>query len=117
MPGAAFLWLYTMLAVLFGWVLFRADSLRLAADYMRAMLGLLETGFIPFGTSYFLTRRCLAALFFAALFALPVKRLLPSFGKSGEEPPAFGAAYLLLFAVCIIFLVSGSYNAFIYFQF
>lgn len=105
--------IYTMLVVVCGFVLFRADTLGQAAGMFAAMF----TGFGVhwLGTAAvcaFLTPAFLVTFVLALLLCFPVaKRLEPK----REEITFVGA--LALFALCILNLSSGGFNPFIYFRF
>lgn len=98
----------TFLAVLIGWVVFRADTLPDALAYYRALLGLGGTARL-----FTLTPRALLALLLATLGATP----LP--GRMGRWLPhcARGLLSLICAILCLLSLASASYNPFIYFRF
>ena len=120
-------WLYTMFAVLLGWVLFRAESLPLVVSYLSAMSGI----GVPAGEDttalLFLGQK---AVFYAAaiLFSAPVvpqlKKALDGMRrKNGTAviPILCDAVYpvlmLAMFLVCSAYLLKSHYNPFIYFNF
>ena len=116
-------WGYTMLVVMLGWVLFRAESLTQAYQYALTMFGIAEYGFIPFDTKYYLDHRTVAVLV-AAIFVssdIPSKIYDRLTQKSGCRENvcllAENAALITLLAVSAIFIVNSSYNPFIYFRF
>jgi alginate O-acetyltransferase complex protein AlgI len=104
-------WLLTLLFVMAGWVLFRADSFALAGCMFGSMLGLHGLGHMA------LDRECVAALVAGAAVAL----IRPTSQEAGlmwlrprpwlAVPAGAGLAFLLL-------LIGGRLpNVFIYFQF
>ena len=111
--------IYVLLAVVFGFVLFDASSLRGAWSCILGMLGL---GGLP-GVSreaVYLLRSNALLLLLAAVGAsgLP-KRLAAYFEK---KVPAWAAilepiALVFLLLACTAYLVDGSYNPFLYFRF
>lgn len=116
-------WGYTMLVVILGWVLFRAESLTRAYQYALTMFGIVEYGFIPFDTTYYLDHRTLAVLFAAVVVSSSMpERLRGALAqKFGAENNlcliAKNTAMIALLAVSVIFIVNSSYNPFIYFRF
>lgn len=123
--------IYTLLVVLVGWVLFRADSLTLAMQYLHAM-------FIPTLSSSFSVleivsvKTILIAIIGIAL-AGPIQALFAKLSNSktkdflaptSEERStstivaALQSILLLcIVAICITQLIANSYNPFIYFRF
>jgi len=119
---SAFAHLYTMLVVVLGFTLFRADNL--AGAWL--MLSQMFTGF-DFAPAHTLTlislldRRTVFFLIAGALLAagLP-QRLAERLSRPAPDSACqwIGAgAYALLFAACVLNLSSTSFNPFIYFQF
>lgn len=113
---------YTLLAVMFSWVLFRSTDLGYAAAYFGAMFGL-GGGAADGQTVYYLLEywpewiACLIAV-------LPVKVWLQKKLAEKEHGPAAFTwewfpklAALCLLALSYLRLASGSFNPFIYFQF
>ena len=111
-------WLFTFLMVNFAWVLFRADSLPAASHYLQAMFGLGKGGWDSLCT--FCLRENWPVLLAAAVFSAPAA---PLAGRrlARRDGWAAGAGYALvllgLFAVSASFIIKGTYNPFIYFNF
>lgn len=125
--------IYTILAVSFGWIFFRAPSISEACSFVG--------GFARFGaTDYtvltYLSMKVLLALLFGILLCGPLQSLLgdTSFGKVCREPQnemtkadkqefrlvvriADDFVQMALLIASIIMVMSGTYNPFIYFQF
>jgi alginate O-acetyltransferase complex protein AlgI len=113
---------YTVLMVMIGWVLFRADSLSYAQGFLRAMAG------GPATTTGEMLLRNLppdVALALAAgiLFSFPWPQTLKSqiggFGPGVSMAWRFvsGAVLLIILIVSLMSLAEGSHNPFIYFRF
>ncbi len=101
----------TLLLVLVGWVVFKADSMSQAVRYLRGMV---------FGGSrllYSLTPHAILALALGCLFAsaLP-RRALEAMPSRAREILSLVAIPALL-ALSMMSLASGTYNPFIYFRF
>ena len=134
--------IYTMFVVVMGWVIFRSDSLQSAGSYFLCMFNFVKYGFYNAYTFMFLKE---FGLFFllCAIFSTPLASTVNHFMTKGilvrktidpvapyeehalySEAPltkalsiAYPVALMLLFAVCVAYLVKGSYNPFIYFKF
>lgn len=113
--------IYTMLAVMLGWVIFRSVDLKSGFDYLRLLLGLQPkaAAFIFFPFQYYLQRDVILYLAAAIFFAwLPVERFEHGgFWKSAQGIAVGGAASLFLVLYCAIVLSTVGFNPFIYFQF
>ena len=113
---------YTMLLVIFGWVIFRADSIGAAGDYFKAMFGASGGPLISEDTIFYLKNN-LALLIASAVFSLPVapfvrKKIEALNEKTRRTANAvYTVALLLLFIVAISYMIKGTYNPFIYFNF
>lgn len=110
--------IYTMLVVIVGWVLFEMD-LGTAGSFIGVMLGFGAHGWTDDRTLYALSTNAipLAAL---ALCATPLPRKafmhLAQKGKRGDAI-AVSAAYGMLLALSTAYLVTATYNPFLYFRF
>lgn len=104
---------YTMLVVVLGFTLFRAESLAQASAMFAAMftgIGLGWTGTVTVCSLF--TPAFLLTLFLALVLSVPTaKRLQPK----NESITLAGAMALLV--LCMLNLSAGTFNPFIYFQF
>ena len=102
---------YTLLTVLIGWVLFRSDDLYCFFEYMANLFCLNGNG--VFSAEAFMLLRenwlWLAASVLACVSPEDRRRKLPG--------ALYPAAMLALLGVCVLYLVRGGYNPFIYFNF
>lgn len=111
--------IYTLLIVVLGFMLFRADTIAQAFS----MIGSLFTGYGFTRDASLLLREVLtwkvvAAAAVGVLLCTGVQRKLGAWAE--KKRPLTAAAYvsaLALFALCILRLASASFNPFIYFQF
>lgn len=114
-------WTYTMLMVTLGWVLFRADSLTAAVSYLQTMFFPVAGWWDGLTTLYFSENCVLLPL--AILFCTPIVPWLSSHrsARCGPlamvEDMAYTAALLMIFVLSAAFLIKGTYNPFIYFNF
>lgn len=111
--------LFTILCVIFGWVLFRADSLQVAASYIRVML---FQGVTPLDSlAVFLLKDSFLLVLIGILFSTPIVKNVIMKLKQGRVKRyvdflgVFG--YLALLGICISYSINSSYNPFIYFNF
>lgn len=112
-------WLYTFLLVLFGWVLFEMNTPAGIGGYFTAMFGLNGAGFAN-SESIFLLLSNLVLFFFCAVGSATMLRRAVS--SVGERLPGIWRllktlGLLVLFGICICYLVTSSYNPFLYFNF
>jgi D-alanyl-lipoteichoic acid acyltransferase DltB (MBOAT superfamily) len=123
--------LLALLAVIFGWVLFRADGIKPAIKYILAMftplgmkvfvstqgISVSKVNFTVLPEDYFIL---IAAIVIGILFATPLIRNLGykitgKLGKASEVISYIG--YLLLFGATLVVIIASNYNPFIYFNF
>lgn len=117
---AFFRWLYTILAVVFGWVLFETQDLASAAGYFSAMFG--GGGVAADNTAFRLICEYSVVLSLCAFFASDAPR---NFRERIEERLKDATILklceapitLLLLAGATAYLVNEGYNPFLYFNF
>lgn len=117
-PVKIFNWIYSILVVMIGWVFFRANNLFDAVNYLKQMFG-------GFASNYtvvsFLSMKAVIAFVLGILFAGFLQRpLQATYEKNKYRTPVMIcdlAIQLVTLVLCILLMVSGTYNPFIYFQF
>lgn len=117
-PCKALNHVYTLLVVMFGWLLFRAGSLHQAKVLATAML-------VPraglWNLRIFMDNRIIFLLILAVCFCGPVQKRFPGLTKplyDGEQTGAVDVAVIAgLLLLCTVLMVSSTYQAFIYFRF
>ena len=109
--------IYTMAAVILLWVVFRADSLTLAARYIGQMFGTGGALWDEAAASAF--SGSILVLLAAAVLSTPVWKELADKLHLSEltRKNVAAAAAVPLFLLCIAKCMSSSYNPFIYFNF
>ena len=121
---------YVVLAVMAGWVIFRANTFPAAADYFRALSGITHAPFAP-AVQLYLTGQVICALALGIAFSGPLWDALQSTtAKAGRAAPAAlrpllqatgsAAETCLVVASLVVssaWLAGGTYNPFIYFRF
>lgn len=109
--------LRTMVLVLLGYVLFRSGSLRYALGYFRAMFGLAGNAAVD-AAAWDALKNHASVLLLCALGSTPfIGYLQRKLGRLGSSELVKNAACLLLLILSAAYIVSSSYNPFIYFAF
>lgn len=114
--------IYALLAVNFGWVLFRSESFYQYKEYMGNMFGLNHSGWYSDTAVMFLREY---AVFWVAglLFSMPsaawIKERCSRYPKLASlySCVCYPVGMSALLWVCVVYLVKGGYNPFIYFNF
>lgn len=111
-------WLYTMFFVMIGWIMFRSDTLLQAKQYVHQLV-MAPSG--EYTILSYVSMKMIIVLVLAVILCGPVQRLLKNKYEKYKSAPAIVYAdvvvQFVLIIVSIYFIVSGTYNAFIYFQF
>lgn len=107
---------YTLLAVLIGWVFFRAETLPDALRYLKAMFHFSLAGI---NDPFILLNITWAFLFFLAAALVLSAPVFPALKKrfGGKHPFLENMGCLILFGISVCFMVGSDYNPFIYFRF
>lgn len=115
--------LYTLLVVNASWVIFRAQDLYQAGRYFLNMLALNNNG-VTSDIALMLLKENRLQFILGILFCMPVARTVNKAmfeNPSGRLNRVITALYpvgmLFVLVVCLSYLVTGSYNPFIYFNF
>jgi alginate O-acetyltransferase complex protein AlgI len=121
---------YTLMVVIFAWVLFRADTLQYAFGYWKAMFNFRITAehtdlFLNYMNTEFYMAFVFAVLgsfgFFAYLgrnlekWLVSDRLVLKIFSFSYHTASA--VFYAMILGLCSLYLISGTYNPFIYYRF
>ncbi len=114
--------IYTLLIVLIGWILFRANSLAEALWYLKTMVGRALGSEPGFNVMWYLDRWTVLMLIAGVIFSTEIPGYVARmiFGAQKREGAALRAGdigLLLILALASMSIVSGTYNPFIYFQF
>ena len=125
--GIAAEWLYTMLVVVIGWVLFSLVDLKSFVSYLAVMFGANAGQFYAYGIRYYLSNQMIFYLTVAILACIPWKNVIKCvcpvlYDKVFAAPCTAVYALkrfllLVLLVFCFIFIINSSYNPFIYFRF
>lgn len=111
--------IYSIVLVVIGWVLFFSSSFGQAADYFRVMFGAGAHGFADRESMYLLTSNLILWLILifgsTPLVHFRYEHMLRS--KKWNTTIINSVVYAALFIVCIAYLVTETYNPFLYFRF
>lgn len=111
--------IYTMFIVIVSWVIFVFEDISGLGNYLKGMFGLLDVPLVNSqGIHYLATYGVMFGI--AILFSTSIiKNFLEKVENSERRPIYYGATafYLVVFFVSIMYIVSGSYNPFLYFRF
>lgn len=108
--------IYTLFFIIIGWVVFRADSIQDALTYIGTMFG--STGLLVDNTALFYIKENIICILISVLASTPIlkwfyKRFLQN--RIGNVIIAISVAGILF--VSVVYIVKGTYNPFIYFNF
>jgi alginate O-acetyltransferase complex protein AlgI len=107
---------YTLFFVVLGWVLFACEDMGMLGGYLKAMLGVgvpLVNGLAEYEWEIYLPFLLILVI---ASTGLP-RRIGGELTEERQRLPLLCVYTLLLFVLSVAFLVSGSYNPFLYFRF
>ena len=111
--------IYSIVLVVIGWVLFFSSSFGQAADYIRVMFGAGAHGFADRESMYLLTSNLILWLILifgsTPLVHFRYEHMLRT--KKWNTTIINSEVYVALFIVCIAYLVTETYNPFLYFRF
>lgn len=110
---------YTIILVMFGWLIFAFDDMNLLGAYAKTMFGLkgtfINSTFIYYFKNYFII------LVIATIFSMPIyqkiEKLLESNKYKWIKFATVLTVYVFLLIITISYLVSDTYNPFLYFRF
>ena len=111
--------IYSIVLVVIGWVLFFSSSFGQAADYIRVMFGAGAHGFADRESMYLLTSNLILWLILifgsTPLVHFRYEHMLRT--KKWNTTIINSVVYAAVFIVCIAYLVTETYNPFLYFRF
>ena len=108
--------IYTMFFVMIGWVLFRSDNLGYAIQYIKSLFGFMGNVFINSEAILYLREYGIYMLL-GILFSIPLGKVLQKYRDKKGFKVIYGVATILIFYVCLSYIIKGTYNPFIYFNF
>ena len=99
-----------------GWVLFSSNTLTDAVTYIGAMFGAGENVFFDSTAKYLLSTHAFPMIFMS-LSAFGLFSHLPRTKNFKVNVTVLCIGYMIIFALCVIYLISETYNPFLYFRF
>ncbi len=116
-----FSWIYTILVVIIGWVLFRIEILQNAFDYIKKMFGFgisTNDNFFSYINKELIIIMILATISSTTFFEkINLKLIKNGFVNTNIYKIITNFIFIFMFLYSIIYINSGSYNPFIYFRF
>ncbi len=111
--------IYSMILVMIGWVFFFSESLGEAITYLKLMIGTGGNGFIDREAFYLLkTNMVLWVIVIVASTSVGHKFYVRWINNKRKPRIALNCVvYAALFLLCVAYLVTESYNPFLYFRF
>lgn len=121
-------WLYAMLVVMLGWILFKLENVPDTLAYIGKMFGAGAGGYTEFSARYYLDNKMIVVLIVGILACVPWKevlhgRALSLFTGFTQAAPGKIACIIrrilliVLLLISMLFIVNSTYNPFIYFRF
>lgn len=110
---------YALVVIYFGWLLFAWEDIHGHRVYLKAMAGIGAGGFISGETLYLIVSNAVLLLILViGSTSLPKRAAAAIVKKDGICSYVIQSVYVVvLFVLCIAYLVNGTYNPFLYFRF
>ena len=109
---------YTIIAFIIGWVIFRAPSLKYALDYIRNMFGMISKHDVVYDISYYIGNFEIISFVAAFICCIPVFSKMLDVSNNRKILKFVVSVWLLfLFFTSASMIAVSTYNPFIYFRF
>lgn len=109
---------YTIFAFIIGWVMFRADNMGYAWNYIKNMFGLISDQKISYKLSYYIDNIEIFAFLIAIVCAMPLFREMLYVKRERKTLRTIINLWLfVLFILSVAVIAASTYNPFIYFRF
>lgn len=110
--------IYTMFAFVIGWVMFRADNMAYAWDYLKNMFGFISEHKITYKLPYYIDNIEIITFVVAILCAMPIFRgMLEVKYERKVLRTIINIWLIVLFVLSASSIAASTYNPFIYFRF
>lgn len=108
--------LYTIISLIIGWAIFSIEDVSVLQNYLKLMLTptlpLIDSNFIFYISNYALI------LILGTVFSFPIVKKIPKLAERNILTKIlFAIIYIVLFIASVAYLVSDTYNPFMYFRF
>lgn len=112
-------YIYTIVFIMIGWVFFANESLKVGIGYLKVMFGFGENSLINGASLYYLNTNTVI-LIIALICATPIgynffKNIKYNIGKKGVLIATL--VQVIIFILSIAYIVTSTYNPFLYFRF
>ncbi|EPY2290851.1 MBOAT family O-acyltransferase [Clostridium sporogenes] len=108
----------TMSIVILGWVLFRANGLMDAVNYLSIMFGINKTTTVTYQFSYFVNKKLVFWMIISIIGSTPIIGNILKLYENKKIFQILKTIFIgILLIISIIFIVNSTYSPFIYFQF
>lgn len=108
----------TMSIVILGWVLFRANGLMDAVNYLSIMFGINKTTTVTYQFSYFVNKKLVFWMIISTIGSTPIIGNILKLYENKKIFQILKTIFIgILLIISIIFIVNSTYSPFIYFQF
>ena len=110
--------IYTIFIFIIGWVMFRAENLTYALNYIKNMFGLIHTEKSAYKLIYYIDTIEVIAFVVGILCAMPIfKNILTTKYKTKFRYAMVNVWIMILFLLSSAWIAASTYNPFIYFRF
>lgn len=114
-------WAITMLVVIVGWVLFRAPNLEFAWEYIKVMFSMKMNKNMSMTAFWYLTPKVIVTLILGIMASLPLnqyaKKKFSILEGTYFKIILMNIGTIILFFFSIMYVITSTYNPFIYFRF
>lgn len=107
-------WLYTMFIVIIGWVMFRADNIIHALNYVYSMFDFSKIYNSNYTLFYYIDFKGILGLLIGILGSVPI---FINIKRNKLFNNILDLYYCFILFISIVFIVTSTYNPFIYFKF
>ncbi|EPY2272597.1 MBOAT family O-acyltransferase, partial [Clostridium sporogenes] len=108
----------TMFIVILGWVLFRANGLMDAINYLSIMFGINKATTVTYQFSYFVNKKLVFWMIISIIGSTPIIGNMLRLYENKKIFQMLKTIFIgILLIISIIFIVNSIYSPFIYFQF
>lgn len=109
--------IYVIFLVLIGYAIFSIEDISKLFTYLTSMFSFSTQTFID-GNFIFYIKNYAIVLVLGIFFSLPVCKIITKIGNKNKYTKALlGVGYIILFIISVSYLVSDTYNPFMYFRF
>ena len=109
--------LYTLFLVMIGWLIFNSENISFFLNYLNNLFNFKKYLFIDQASLFYILNYGIILLF-GIIFSVPISKKINNICNKNKPLNSFlVTVYILLFVICISYLVSDSYNPFLYFRF